>query len=79
MHTNRAATGAPARRPAGLLLAALAAAPATAADVTTPMISGLPWRSGATGASPCLAALRGRALDANNTFLGHIRARPGGC
>src|SRR5689334_21590284 len=57
----RLSSGARARRftPAagGLLLAALAAAPALA-DVTTPILSGLAWRSGATGgAFPCLAQL----------------------
>src|SRR4051794_2476325 len=69
----RLASGARARRLAsaagGLLLAALAAEPALA-DVTTPILSGLPWRSGATGdAFPCLAQLRGRALDAVTTFV----------
>src|SRR4051812_34095679 len=54
----------------GLLLAALAAAPAALADVTTGMVAGLPWRSGSTG-DACLATLRGRALDAVNVFLGH--------
>src|SRR4051794_41020925 len=54
----------------GLLLAALAAAPAALADVTASMVAGLPWRSGATG-DACLATLRGRALDAVNVFLGH--------
>src|SRR4051794_30674819 len=53
----------------GLLLAALTAAPALA-DVAPPILPGLPWRSGATvGAFPCLAQLRGRALDAVNTFV----------
>src|SRR4051794_9244054 len=54
----------------GLLLAALAAAPAALADVTTGMVAGLPWRSGTAG-DACLATLRGRALDAVNIFLGH--------
>src|SRR5690348_14604885 len=53
----------------GLLLAALAAAPASAA-VSTSLVAGTPWRSGATG-DACLATLRGRALDAVNIFLGH--------
>src|SRR4051794_4861526 len=57
--------------PALLLVATLAAGPAAAADVTTPIVSGLAFRSGATGASPCLAALRGRGLDANHVFLTH--------
>src|SRR3954447_23386203 len=81
MDKNRAATGAPARRArrtGGLLLAApppapapLAAGPAVAADVNTPIISGIAFRSGATGASQCLAALRGRKLDVNHVFLTH--------
>jgi hypothetical protein len=66
MHDNRAR--------AGLLATALlacAATPAPAADVATAIPSGLSWRSGASGASPCLAQLRGRAMDANNSFIGH--------
>src|SRR5690242_7680593 len=72
MNKNRAAAGS--RRTAGLLLglaAALAVGPAVAADVNTPIISKLAFRSGATGASPCLAALRGRKLDVNHVFLTH--------
>ncbi|HEY0435950.1 MAG TPA: hypothetical protein VGC92_04875 [Phenylobacterium sp.] len=54
----------------GLALATLAAAPLARADITTPMIGGLPWRSGATsGGFPCLAQLRGRSLDALNEFI----------
>ena len=54
---------------AGLLLAALAV-PAARADVVTPIISGLAWRSGSTiGGLPCIADLRGRALDAVNVYL----------
>src|SRR5689334_20926388 len=75
MDKNRATAGTPARRSrrvGGLVLAAaLAAGPAVAADVDTQIISGLTWPSGATGASPCLAALRGRKLDANHVFLTH--------
>src|SRR3954447_10668909 len=76
MDKNRAATGAPARRArrtGGLILAAatLGAGPAVAADVNTPIISGIAFRSGATGASPCLAAMRGRKLDVNHVFLTH--------
>ncbi len=76
MDKNRAATGAPARRArrtGGLILAAatLAAGPAVAAEVNTPIISGIAFRSGATGASQCLAALRGRKLDVNHVFLTH--------
>src|SRR4051812_2259881 len=67
--------GAPGRTrplaPALLLAACLAAGPAAAADLTVPSVSGLTWRSGAsTNAFPCLAKLRGRALDASNLFLG---------
>src|SRR3954447_14725940 len=72
MDKNRAATGAPARRPrrtGGLILAA--ATLAVAADVNTPIVSGIAFRSGATGASPCLAAMRGRKLDVNHVFLTH--------
>jgi hypothetical protein len=40
------------------------------ADVSTPIISGLRWRSGATtGGFPCLADLRHRPLDALNVYL----------
>src|SRR5689334_19500129 len=55
----------------GLMLTVLVAAPALA-DVTSPILSGLAWRSGATGGGfPCLAQLRGRQLDANHVFLTH--------
>ena len=65
-----------ARWRAGLLAlaasTALAGTAASAADVSTPNVSGLAWRSGATGGGfPCLAQLRGRALDARTTFVGH--------
>ena len=54
----------------GLLLATLATTTAALADVSTPVISGLAWRSGATtGAVPCLAQMRGRSLDAILTFV----------
>src|SRR4051794_13307233 len=48
-----------------------AAAPAAGADVSTPIISGLGWRSGSTmGGLPCIADLRGgRPLDAVNVSL----------
>src|SRR3954447_6474967 len=53
---------------AGLLLAATAAA--ARADVSTPIISGLAWRSGSTtGGQPCIADLRGRPLDALGVYL----------
>jgi hypothetical protein len=57
--------------PAFLLATALAAAPAALADVATPIWSGLPWRSGTSGIPNCLAALRGRAVDAGTLFLGN--------
>jgi hypothetical protein len=70
MRTNRAAAGGPAR--GGLLLAALAAGPATAADLASPTVSALPWRSGSVGGGfPCLAQLRGRPLDAFTFFVDH--------
>ena len=48
-----------------------AAAPA-GGGLGTPLVSGLPWRSGATGGGfPCLAQLRGRPLDAITTFVPH--------
>ena len=54
----------------GLLAATLAAVPAVRAEITSPLIAGLPWRSGATtGGFPCLADLRHRALDAINVYL----------
>jgi hypothetical protein len=61
----------------GALLTGMAAAtlpiggsPAAAADVTTPMLSGLAWRSGSnTAGFSCLAQLRSRALDAVVTFV----------
>src|SRR5690242_14172231 len=59
---------------AGLLLAAgqAEAAGKTKTGLRTPSVSGLTWRSGATGNSACLTALRGgRALDATNIFLTH--------
>jgi hypothetical protein len=69
MGTARA--GRHARAALGLALAALAA-PAALADVGTPIVSGLAWRSGATGGGfPCLARLRGRPLDAGTVFLTH--------
>ena len=55
---------------AGLLLAMLVATPALA-DVTTPILSGLSWRSGTSGDPKCLVALRGRPVDAGTLFLGH--------
>src|SRR5690349_20981607 len=65
MHENRAT----ARRPA-LAAALLAAGPAAAADVNTQSLSGMTWRSGATGGGfPCLAQMRGRQLDANTIFI----------
>src|SRR4051794_35887885 len=76
MDTSRTATGAPARRPCrggALLLAvgiALLAAPVTAADVGTPMVSGLAWRSGGRDGD-CLASLRGRRADVTMSFLHH--------
>src|SRR5690348_5376109 len=46
------------------------AGPAAAADVNTQILSGLTWRSGATGGGfPCLAQMRGRQLDANTIFI----------
>ena len=58
--------------PALLLATALAAGPAAAADLASPSVSGLPWRSGAVGGGfPCLAQLRGRALDAFTFFVDH--------
>src|SRR3954447_23785180 len=55
---------------AAQLTAALALAGQAHAAVTTPIISGLGWRSGTTtGGLPCLADLRGRPLDAVNVFL----------
>ena len=54
----------------GLLAATLAAVPAVRAEISSPLIAGLPWRSGATvGGFPCLADLRHRALDAVNVYL----------
>src|SRR5689334_24204372 len=69
--------GTPTRHPhraGGLLLAALAAlaaTPAIAADVTTPIVSGLAFRSGASYGTDCLAQLRNRPLDVVLSFLGH--------
>jgi hypothetical protein len=47
------------------------AAPAVAAEVNTPVVSGLPWRSGASVDSPFVdfAGWRGRRLDANVMFV----------
>src|SRR6476469_1956183 len=53
---------------AGAVLASLAAA--SAADLDSPIVSGLPWRSGASCADPTSAAWRGgRRLDANVAFF----------
>src|SRR5688500_16448538 len=56
---------------AGLVAATLpVGGGAVAADVTTPVLSGLAWRSGAnTAGFSCLAQLRSRALDAVVTFV----------
>jgi hypothetical protein len=58
----------------GALLAGLAAATlpvgGAAAEMNTPVLSGLAWRSGSVPAGfPCLAQLRSRALDAIVTFV----------
>src|SRR3954453_20345612 len=54
----------------GLALAALAATPAARADITSPLLSSLSWRSGATyGGFDFLKQLRNRALDALNVYL----------
>src|SRR5436305_10086457 len=70
---DRLAAGGRARRlvsAGGLALATLAAAPLARADISTPMLSSLPWRSGASGGGfPCLAQLRGRTLDALTQFI----------
>jgi hypothetical protein len=53
---------------AGAVLASLAAA--SAADLDSPIVSGLPWRSGASCADATYAAWRGgRRLDANVAFF----------
>src|SRR5690242_19296087 len=70
LRKGRARTRRVAATAGGLMLTALAAAPALAA-VNTPILSALPWRSGTAGNPQCLAALRGRAMDAANIFLGH--------
>jgi hypothetical protein len=58
---------------AGLALGLLSSgpAPAVAAEVDTPVLSGLPWRSGASVDSPFVdfAGWRGRRLDANVMFV----------
>jgi len=41
-----------------------------AALVSTPTVSGLPWRSGTAG-DPCLAQLRNRPLDVVTTYIPH--------
>jgi hypothetical protein len=77
----RTTPASPAARPAGRTLATrlacatallLGAATTTAAlaDVSTPILSGLGWRSGSVvGGFPCLAQLRGRTLDVNHIFI----------
>jgi hypothetical protein len=43
-----------------------------AAEITSPILSGLPWRSGASCGEPGFAAWRGgRALDVNVSFVRH--------
>ena len=58
---------------AGLALGLLSsgAAPAVAAEINTPVVSGLRWRSGASVDSPFVdfAGWRGRRLDANVLFI----------
>ena len=52
---------------AGLLLSAVVAllpGPAVAAALTSEIVSGLQWRSGAAGTSQAFATWRRRALDA---------------
>src|SRR4051812_6929021 len=47
-----------------------AAGPLARADIPPPMLSSLPWRSGASdGGFPCLSDLRHRTLDAINVFI----------
>src|SRR3954454_2915300 len=54
----------------GLLAPTLAAVSAVRAEISRPLIAGLPRRSGATvGGFPCLADLRHCALDAVNVYL----------
>ena len=69
MHGDPGRSRSPA--PALLLAATLAAGPAAAADVTTPIVSGLAFRSGASYGTDCLAQLRNRPLDVVLSFLGH--------
>ena len=53
----------------GVLSTTLAATSALAGP-STPILSSLGWRSGATdGGFPCLAQLRGRTLDVNHIFI----------
>jgi hypothetical protein len=56
---------------AGLVAATLpVGSSAAAADINTPMLSGLAWRSGSnTAGFSCLAQLRSRVLDAVVTFV----------
>src|SRR3954454_6940715 len=54
----------------GWALAPFVAAPLARADIAPPMLSSLPWRSGASdGGFPCLSDLRHRTLDAINIFI----------
>jgi hypothetical protein len=54
----------------GLATATVLVGAATAADIKTPILSGLTWRSGSAPTGfPCLARLRGRALDVVTTFV----------
>ena len=76
--TARAATPAslptasltPAEAQAQPLLAA-PLAPTGGGSFSTPVISGLPWRSGASFDVDCIAQIRGRPLDVVLSFLGH--------
>src|SRR4051812_27351074 len=60
-----------ARRPPalGLLLAALAPAGRAAADPLASPVSRLAWPSGAKSNLPCLAQLRGRAIDVTHVHV----------
>src|SRR3954453_7449699 len=53
----------------GLPVAPVIATAAFAADLDSPIVSGLPWRSGMSCAGPAQEAWRGRKLDVTVIFI----------
>jgi hypothetical protein len=71
MPARRRATAALTGLALGFLSWASAPSPAAAAEVNTPIVSDLPWRSGVWSHDPGFAAWRGRPLDVKVLFVQH--------